>query len=463
MSRRGVAVGAGAFALCALTVALTPTPEGLTVQGQRVLAVVVLAVGLWITDAMAPGVTALAVIIALAVSGGAPSLGAALSGFSEPIAYFLVGVLTLGLAVSRSGLADRLARWSLARSAGRPRRLYAQMLAAFPLLTLILPSATTRTAIMVHVYDQALSLSAVPAGAPLAKAIMLALNSVNRLASTVILTGGITPAVSAGLIGGFSWTRWFVLMSVPYAALLAVAAGTIYVRHGRGFGDELTLPPARDRTPLSAVELRTLLIALGASALWLTDAWHHWHPAIPAMLAWICLLAPGIGVLRWADFERELGWSNLFVLAASLSLAQAMMRSGAGAWLAAAVLHAMPGLAADPLLLVVALLVSAAVMRLVIPNITGFLALTIPVAMSLGAGAGLNPVLCGLVVMIAGDAVLYYPAQSASSLVVYERGHLTAPEIFAFGLWMTAIAFAVVLGVALPYWSLIGEPLVVGR
>ena len=175
------------------------------------LAVVVLAIGLWATDAMAPGVTALLVIAALALSGGAPSLGAALSGFSEPIAFFLVGVLTLGLAVSRSGLADRLARWSLARSAGRPRRLYAQMLASFPLLTLILPSATTRTAIMVHVYEQALLLSGVPRGAPLSKAIMLALNSVNRLASTVILTGGITPAVAAGLIGGFSWSRWFVL------------------------------------------------------------------------------------------------------------------------------------------------------------------------------------------------------------------------------------------------------------
>ena len=80
--------------------------------------------------------------------------------------------------------------------------------------------------------------------------------------------------------------------------------------------------------------------------------------------------------------------------------------------------------------------------------------------MSLGAGAGLNPIACGLIVTIAGDAVLYYPAQSASSLVVYERGHLTAPEIFGFGLWMTLIAFAVVLGVALPYWSLVGEPLV---
>jgi di/tricarboxylate transporter len=106
----------------------------------------------------------------------------------------------------------------------------------------------------------------------------------------------------------------------------------------------------------------------------------------------------------------------------------------------------------------VLLLVSAPV-RLLIPNITGFLATTIPIAMSIGSTTGLNPVICGLAVMIAGDAVLYYPAQSASSLVVYERGHLSAPEIFRFGVWMTLVAYLVVLAVALPYWAAVGEPL----
>jgi di/tricarboxylate transporter len=80
--------------------------------------------------------------------------------------------------------------------------------------------------------------------------------------------------------------------------------------------------------------------------------------------------------------------------------------------------------------------------------------------MSAGVASGLNPMLCGLIVTIAGDAVLYYPAQSGSSLVVDERGHLTAGEIFRFGLLMTALAALVVVAVALPYWKLIGEPLV---
>src|SRR6267143_375099 len=67
------------------------------------------------------------------------------------------------------------------------------------------------------------------------------------------------------------------------------------------------------RAPLSPREIRTLLIVGGAAALWLTDALHHWHPVIPALIAWICLLAPGIGVITWNDFEQGFGWANLFV------------------------------------------------------------------------------------------------------------------------------------------------------
>jgi anion transporter len=399
------------------------------------------------------------VLLLLVLSGGVPGFREALAGFAEPVTYFLMAVLTLGLAVLRSGLAERVARFFLQHCAGRPRALYVHLLLSFPLLTLLLPSATTRTGILIHVYDQALELSQVPRGAPLAKAIMLALNSVNRLASTVLLTGGITPVVAAALIGGIAWSRWFVLMSVPYGVLLVIAAGLIYGLHRDCFRTSLPTAPQADRVPFSGTEKRTVLITLGASLLWLTDALHHWHPAIPALLAWVCLLAPGIGVLTWGDFERNLGWANFFVLASSLSLAQALMHSGAGAWMATLLVQSTPAFTQHPLLLIVALLLVTAPVRLLIPNITGFLALTIPIAMSIGQTAGLNPIICGLVVMIAGDAVLYYPAQSASSLVVYERGHLTAPEIFRFGVWMTLVAYIVVLTVALPYWAMVGEPL----
>jgi anion transporter len=433
-----------------------PAPAGLSTEGQRVVAVATLAVGLWGTEALPAGVTAGVVVVALVILGAVPGMREALVGFADPVAYFLIGVLTIGLAVAHSGLAERVARAFLRGARGRPRALYVQLLATFPLMTLLLPSATTRTGILIHVYDQALQLSGVPPGAPIARAVMMALNSINRLASTVLLTGGITPIVAAGLIGGLSWTRWFALMSVPYGVLLLAGALLIYARYGRGFEAALPVTPASSWEPLSAAEWRTAIITAGAAVLWLTDAL---PPALPALLAWVCLLAPGLGVLSWSEFERGVGWANFFVIAASLSLAHALVRSGASGWLAGLIVAAVPWAGQRPLAVVAVLLAGAAVVRLVVPNITGFLATTIPVAMSVGSLTGLNPVVCGLVVTIAGDAVLYYPAQSASSLVVYQRGHLSAPEIFRFGVAMTVLAAVVVLAVALPYWGAIGEPL----
>jgi anion transporter len=449
---------AGLVALCAALIA-APAPAGVPEAGKRVIAVAVLAIGLWCTEALPAGVTSLVLIVALVLSGAVPGFREALSGFADPVAYFLIGVLTIGLAVSRSGLAERVALFFLRRSRGSARSLYLQLLLAFPLLTFILPSATTRTGILVHVYEQALELAQVPRRAPLAQAIMMALNSINRLASTVLLTGGITPVVAAALIGGIYWSQWLLLMSVPYIVLLALGSLLIYWLYRRGFDLKLPVSPGGEASPLSGKEWRTVAITVGASALWMTDALHHWHPVVPALLAWIFLLMPRVGVLTWTEFERGFGWSNFFVLASSLSLARALVDSGASAWLAGLIVEAVPQFRGQPALVVAILLVASVPVRLLIPNITGFLATTIPVAMSIGAATGVNPMICGLAVMIAGDAVLYYPAQSASSLAVYERGYLTAPEIFRFGVWMTLIAFVVVLAVALPYWEAVGEPL----
>ena len=211
------------------------------------IAVAVLVIGLWCTEALPAGVTSLILIVALVLSGGVPGFPQALAGFADPVAYFLIGVLTIGLAVSRSGLAERVARFFLRRSRGNARSLYLQLLLAFPLLTIILPSATTRTGILVYVYEQALELAQVPRRAPLASAIMMALNSINRLASTILLTGGITPVVAAALIGGVYWSQWLLLMSVPYLALLTIGSAA----------DLLPLPPRIRREAAAAARRAT--------------------------------------------------------------------------------------------------------------------------------------------------------------------------------------------------------------
>ena len=139
-----------------LAVILAPNPDGLTDQGQRALAVMAMAVVLWATETLHIAVTGLVSIVALALVDAVEDINVALYGFSQPVTYFLLGILTLGLAVQQSGLAARMAAYLIRFAGGSPKMLYVQMLAAFAGLTFALPSASTRGAIMVHVYEQVL-------------------------------------------------------------------------------------------------------------------------------------------------------------------------------------------------------------------------------------------------------------------------------------------------------------------
>src|SRR2546425_11305042 len=223
MSRTEAAVAGGtrrralalAVPLAGLTAGFFPPPvlAGLPIAGQRALIVTLITILLWTGEIREPGVAALVGVTLLALSGATGSLRDALQGFANPVPFFLIGVLTMGVAVVQSGLAERLARTILERSRGKSLAVYLQLVLSFPVMTFLLPSATTRSGILIHIYDEVFTLGRIPRGADVAKAVMLALSSINRLASTSLLTGGITPVMSAAIIGGLSWTGWFALMA----------------------------------------------------------------------------------------------------------------------------------------------------------------------------------------------------------------------------------------------------------
>jgi len=321
---------------------LPPLLAGLPLAGQRALIVTLITILLWTGEILAPGVAALLSVTLLALSGATTSLRDALQGFANPVPFFLIGVLTMGVAVVRSGLAERLARTILERARGSSLAVYLQLVLSFPVMTFLLPSATTRSGILIHIYDEVFTLGRVPRGADVAKAVMLALSSINRLASTSLLTGGITPVMSAAIIGGMSWTGWFALMAVPYYAILLLGGVLTYALYRRGFAEGLPTPEPARRQPISGTEWRTIAIILSASALWLTDGVHHLDPALPALLAFAALLTPGLGPLVWTDLERGVGWSNFFVIAASISLAHALVSSGAAPWLGRLLVGGLP-------------------------------------------------------------------------------------------------------------------------
>ena len=443
-----------------LAILLMPTPEGLTLQGQRSLAVMTFIVVLWATEVIHTSVAGIIGVFLLVLFGAVPGIGEAVYGFSQPVCYFLIGILTLGLAVHQSGLAERMAIFLMRGAVGSPYLLYLQMIFSFAALTFALPSASTRGAIMVHVYEQVLEQWNIPQGHPFYKATMMAMGALNRLGSTALLAGGITPVVASGLLGDFSWTQWFVIMSVPFYANLIVGGTMLFLFYRAGFrnqgaGDAAPVLPG----PIKPAEWRAGAIVMVTALMWFTDFAHGLHPAVPALIALCLILLPRVGILTWGEFERNVGWTNFFVIATSLSLSHALVTSGAAAWFSETLVGGVSQLVSSPMLILLALCVCFALLRMLLPNIAGYLALVIPVTMAAAESLGLNPLVCGFAAVVVGDSAVYYGAGGTSAVFIFQRANISNPEIFRFGITMTVAVIAVLMLLVVPYWNLVGYPL----
>ena len=455
-----IAVTKIALPLIVFTIILIiPNPENLTPEGQVALAVMALVVMLWATEAIPIAVTGLLGIVLLVLFGGTGSLVGAIQGFADPVSYFLIGILTLGLAVHRSGLAERFAMILIRGSRNSPTLLYIQMLFSFALLTFALPSASTRGAILVHVYQKVLDSWGIEQSHPYNRSIMMALGTLNRLASTALLAGGITPVVTSSLLGGAVWcTQWFLIMSVPFYLNLVIGGIFLYVIYRKGFHFK-PAPLSSDEFhvgPLTPIEIRAGIIVLITALLWFTDFAHGLHPATPAMIALVLILLPRTGILSWQEFERDLGWSNFFVIATSLSIAHVLVTTGAAAWFSEIIVNTATVLEDKPLTILFLMSIGFAVIRFFMPNGAGYFALMIPVAMASGQMLGLNPLICGMAVVVVGDSVVYYAAGGTSAVFIFQRAEISGPQIFRFAAIMTAVTIGVLFAVAVPYWDLLG-------
>lgn len=437
---------------------LAPPLEGLSAQGQAVLGAMAAGALLWISEATPIGLTGIIVVVLLALCPDI-ALSAAGGGLASEVVFFLIGAVAIGAAVEASGLAGRAAR-ALGRMAkGSPARLYVQMIASLPAFAVLVPSAITRNAILIPAYLDALERMGVRRSDRSGRTLMLALGVLNPLASSALLTGGLASMTASALLGGFSWLTWFALMAVPYYALLF--GGALLLRAIVGpfeHGDGDAAPTAPKRQPFSATELKTLAVLTLTLALWLTDWLHHLSPAVPALIGAAVLLMPGIGVLSWKTFEGKLSWGLILSVGASLSLAAAMTRSGAAAWLSQHVVDQLAGLAGRPAVVVVGLVAAVALVHLAITNLAACIALLIPVAATVAERAGLNPVVCGLIVTIVVDAVILYPVQTATNLLAYETGYYGAADVRRLGLGMLLLTTLVVL-LTIRYWGWLGLPL----
>lgn len=426
-------------------------------QAKVCVIVMMIAVALWITDWISAVTTSFFCILLLTFAGGVDSFGDALVGFSKPICYFLIGILAMGFAVRSCGLAERVAGYIINASVGNPILMYFQMLLSFVLLTFLLPSATTRGAIIVNMYEEVLNNWNIAKTHPFHKMLMMAMLALNRCASTALLAGGITPVVASGLLGDFSWIEWFMIMSVPFYLNLFVGGTILYFWYNKG-ARSLPIQQLNKVSfgPLKSQEIKVILIIALTVILWFTDFIHGFHAAVPAVLAFVLLMSPKIGILTWDELQKGIAWSNFFITAAALSLGLAFLNSGGAEWMATNILSMGLRITDNTNFLLVFVMVLIGVARIAFNNISSYLVIMIPLTMGFGSVLGFNPIVIGFLTVVVGDSIIFYCAGTGSGLIIFERSGLTNMEVFRFACVMLVAVILIAYFVVIPYWKIIG-------
>ncbi|KAG1256880.1 hypothetical protein G6F65_016139 [Rhizopus arrhizus] len=160
-----IPIGLVAGILVMIGVLMMPLPADLPVAGHRMLAILAFAVVVWITEAVSYEASAIMITTLMAfLLGTAPTIkdpnvlygtsaaiSMALTGFANSALALVTGALFIAAAMTFTGLDRRIALVTLSKVGTSTRRILIGCIAVTIVLSLVVPSATARSAAVVPI------------------------------------------------------------------------------------------------------------------------------------------------------------------------------------------------------------------------------------------------------------------------------------------------------------------------
>jgi solute carrier family 13 (sodium-dependent dicarboxylate transporter), member 2/3/5 len=332
-------------------------PDGkaiaLTQAGKVCLGILALVVLFWVTEIMPFAVTGFLGVVLLHALG-VQDFGSILArGFGHPITCFVIGILLFSMAVTKTGLGDRLTRIVLTRVGRSSRRV----LFAFMTTGAVLSAWMSDAAVAAILMPIAVGILRYEGVKPLESNFGRAL-----LISCVWgpSIGGIaTPAGAAPNPLSLSYLRdmagveknfvdWMIF-GVPAAVVLLPVAWYILIKIFPPEMEELARVPLaqteQERKTMSAGEWTTAVVFLLTVTLWVTAPLIKSAIGLALSMEYVIFATvliffiPKLDVLTWAEVHRDFSWSSLFLVMTGISIGFVLSDSGVAQWLSYSVLH----------------------------------------------------------------------------------------------------------------------------
>ncbi len=452
-------VGIGLSLLLAAAVWLAPLPGELSAAGRATLALTLFTVVWWIFNVTPPAYATLLMLLGFLVLGLAPP-ELVFRIWTLPLMWLIISAFLLAAAVTKSGLAQRVAYFFMLRYATSYRSLIMLSFGLGLVLSLLIPHPFPRALLIMAVMDAIIRNARMPKADT--AAVGLSVFVATTATSTIFLTGDSTLNIATVGFSGTSlgWLAWIKYMAVPgIIASLAMLALflVVFPAHGPVTIDRAALRAEQQKLgPITRRELVTLAWVVGALALWATDFLHHVDPAWVALGTVVGLSLPVVGdVLDAKDISTGVNWPIIFFVMGALAIGVVGKATGMSDWLASSILPAT--VPANPYAFAALVGGATMVIHMVLGSALACMSIVAPPMVHYATDAGMNPLVPALLVYTAVAIHYLLPFQHVTILLGQgEVGGYGARAVLRYGLPLTLVVFAVIVVVEVTWWRFVG-------
>lgn len=417
---------------------------GLQPAARWSLFIMVLAAGLWVTEAIpafAVGILVIGLQIAiLGRPGGVFATDADdwkmfIEPWGSPLIWLFFSGFVLARAISNSGLDTWFSMSVLRRFGTRPRSvLLGSMCVTFGFS--MFASNTATSAMMVAVLTPVV---ASMKDDPFAKALLVGVAFAANIGGMATLIGTPPNAIAAGQLASvepIGFARWMVIGGPPAVLLLLVAWWFLMrrfpTRVARVDLSMLGQTPAdkpRMKRWRRLVVLAGVLLTVG---LWLTEPLHGISATVVAFVP--VTIFTFSQVLRSGDI-RSLEWDVLLLLAGGLSLGVGVSQTGLAGYL----VEKLPLDDASPLAIAFLLAGATAVLSNFMSN-TATANIVVPMAIAV-AGSSAGPVV--VPIALSASVAMCLPVSTPPNAIAFSSGHLQTRDFIAGGVLLGVLGTVV--------------------
>jgi len=425
-------------------VLLLPTPEGLSLEGHRALALFVFTGSILALEPAPLPIAALLVPIGQIALGINEARGA-FAPFGNPVLFLILGSLFLAEALRKHGLTRRLALYAIIQSGGNFRALVLGLMLITGVLSMwVLNTATTAVLIPVAITIAQRVQRPEEAKRALSLLILCIAYSASIGAMATVMGSGENAIASNSLdqarATGFGFLDW-MKYGLPLVITLLPLSWFLLFRMFRLSDITIDTTPVEQEIArngaLSTAE-REILLVLGLSVLfWVAGASIESSLGLPETIlsnAVVAIAAVAVlsveEIVDWNDL-KGVNWGVFFVIGAGLTLGNALESTGANSWFAtllAPLLHPLPYVAILSVLVVLSFTLTQ-----FMNNVTLGAILT-PVLVTLGEASGIAPERLLLPTIFSLALAYMLPSASARMTLVAVTGAVQSKEMVRAGL-----------------------------